>query len=254
MKAIFRLLALAAAPALLASAAAAQSSMPETYARPMQIDAPSGPPIVFNLPTGEGPPRPAAEPAYMPAKTMAPRQDPGPWYIEGGVGGLNDGELAESVFGAHSTGMTGDVLLAFGLGREIISLSDDFKIELGLSINPRVSEGGVEIAAPATFVFDGFPWRDRLPTRLRLGFGPSLATRLTDQEKRLANGDASKFLVMFAPELELGLPTAPEWAGFFRVHNRNGLFGLIDDVDDGATYFVVGLRHRFGLDQFETLQ
>ena len=275
MKRIIGPLASAAAVALCASAATAQLTYPDsrpatgdmTYsdARPapsVDLMNQGGPPIVFKLPSGPAPdaPTPADGDAMSygsaarSADRMAPADLVGPWYVEGFVGGLNGGDYFAATLKPHTTSMTGDVIAGVAAGREIVDLGYGFSIDAGLMVNARVDEGGAEIALPIGFVFDGLPWRDRLPMRLRLSIGPSFTTKISDQERAQDGGDGSKFLLLASPEISVALPSAPEWEAFFRVHHRFGVFGLFNGVDDGSNYFVAGLRHRFGVGELDPLE
>ncbi len=187
-----------------------------------------------------------------PGPTRPGRADPGPWQVEVSYGRLNAGDFTDIIFQTHKTTLETEQLGGIAFGREIVDIGYGFSIEAGAYFGRRFDEGGVEFALPITFVFDGFPWRDRLPMRLRAAIGPSYITKITPTERRKDDDNqGSKVLNMFNPEIEIGLPGAPEWSGFFRLHHRSGIFGLIDGVTGGSTYLVFGLRHRFDVDAFE---
>lgn len=179
------------------------------------------------------------------------RTEPGPWYVEGAYGLLNPDNFTDIVFQTYKTEMTGNQLVGLGVGREIFDLGAGFTVEAGLTFNHRLDEGGVEIATPVALVFDGLPWRDKLPMRLRLAVGPSFTSEISDIERRKDNDNqGSKLLNLFNPEVEVGWPGAPEWTGFLRLHHRSGIFGLIDGVTGGSTYLTLGLRRRFAVDGY----
>ena len=255
MNALYRLLALAAMPMLIFGGVEAQESHEQQPSpRTGEVINPTGPPLIFRLPSGVAPQRPAPEAMAMPARLGAPAGPVGPWYVEAMFGGLKSDDFFDATLRAHSTSMTGDKLIGAAIGREIYNFGYGFSAEVGLTFNHRIDEGGVEIALPIALVFDGFPWRDRLPMRLRVGFGPSFTTKVSDRERSEdKDGKGSKLLSMFNPEVEFGLPNAPEWSGFFRVHHRSGIFGTISGIDDGSTYFMIGLRHRFAIGDVDPL-
>lgn len=195
---------------------------------------------------GASAPTPAPPPSFNPEAAAA---SPGPWYAEAMYGALNPDNFTTIMFAPYKTEMTGNDIVGFGAGREIFDLGAGFSVELGLQFYQRIDEGGSDIGMPITMVFDGFPWRDRLPMRLRLAVGPSYTTSISDNERRKDDdNEGSKLLNMFNPEIEVGWPGAPEWAGFFRLHHRSGIFGLINGVTGGSTYLTVGLRHRFAVE------
>jgi len=174
------------------------------------------------------------------------RPDPGPWQAEASVGFLNPGNFTDIVLRPHETSQGDEKLAGIAVGRKLFDLGYDFSFELGGYAGHRIDEGGLEFAVPMTVVFDGLPWRDRLPLRLRLTVGPSFTTKISETEKdKDDDNQGSKLLNMFNPEIEVGVPGAPEWNGFFRLHHRSGIFGLVDGVTGGSTYLTVGVRHRF---------
>ncbi len=252
------ILTTAASFALLLVTTAASAQAPDTP-KPVLVERPSGPRITFNLPAPNATSWPTAE-----TKSDRARKEPqdarvrpsvGPWYVEGAYGALNPGNFTDIMFQPHKTNMTSNQIVGMGVGREVWTIGDGFSIEAGLLLNHRIDEGGVEIALPVTFVFDDFPWRDRLPMRLRLAIGPSFSSEISPTEKRKDDDNqGSKFLNMFNPEIEIGWPGAPDWTAFFRLHHRSGIFGLIDGVTGGSTYLTAGIRHRFALPSLDPLE
>lgn len=183
-------------------------------------------------------------------KAEAPRPSrPGPWYAEASFGYLNPDDFTTIMFQPYKTEMEDESHAIVGLGREIYDFGYGFTAELGFIFGHRIDEGGVEFGLPLAVTFDRFPWRETVPTRLRLAVGPSFVTKITPTERRKAdNGEGSRLLNMFNPEIEVGVPGAPEWNGFLRLHHRSGIFGLINGVSGGSTYVMAGVRHRFSLD------
>lgn len=177
--------------------------------------------------------------------------EPGPWHVEASYGLLNPDNFTDIMFRTYRTEMSDEQTFGFGVSRKVIDLGSGFSIEAGVAVNQRIDEGGTEFALPVAFVFDGLPWRDKLPMRLRLGIGPSFTTKVTANERRKDDdNEGSKLLNMFDPEVEVGFPGAPEWAGFVRLHHRSGIFGLINGVTGGSTYVTFGLRHRFEVEGY----
>lgn len=190
-------------------------------------------------------------PAFAEERAPTAAAEPSPWYIEGSAGLLNPGNFTEIVYRTHRTTMTDQAIAGVGVGREVLEIGSGFSLDVGLQLNQRIDEGGTEFAMPITFVFDGFPWRDRLPTRFRLAIGPSYVTKISDTERRKdSNNKGSRALNMFNPEIELGLPTDPSWSAFFRLHHRSGIFKLINGVTGGSTYLTFGVRRRFAIEGY----
>lgn len=179
--------------------------------------------------------------------TYTPGREAKPWRADIWYGALNPGNFTDLMIDPASTKMTSDQIIGFTFGREIFDHGYGFTFDLGVMGAHRVDEGGFEIGMPMTVTFNGFPWRERLPTRLAVSVGPSFVTRITPTEKRKdQNNKGSKLLNMFSPEVEVGIPDT-DWSGFFRLHHRSGIFGLIDGVSGGSTYLTFGFRHRFGM-------
>lgn len=173
----------------------------------------------------------------------------GPWYAEAAYGRLNPDNFTDIMFQTYRTKLTGDDIVGVGVGREVWEIGAGFSLEVGLLLNHRIAEGGMEIGMPVAVVFDGFPWRDRLPMRLRLAIGPSYATKISAIEKsKDASDEGSHLLNLFNPEIEIGLPDDPSWTAFFRLHHRSGVFKLINGVTGGSTYMMIGVRKRFDLE------
>lgn len=170
-----------------------------------------------------------------------------PWHADIWYGALNPGDFTGIMTDPAITTMEDEQIIGFTFGRKIFDLGYGFNFGLGVLGAHRIDEGGVEIGMPMTVTFDGFPWRDRLPTKLAVAVGPSFITEITPTEKRKDDDNqGSKLLNMFSPEIEIGVPET-DWSGFFRLHHRSGIFGLVDGVSGGSTYMTFGIRHRFGL-------
>ena len=170
-----------------------------------------------------------------------------PWHADIWYGALNSGDFTESIIDPASTSIEDEQIVGFTVGQKLFDLGYGFSFGLGVLGAHRIDEGGFELGMPMTVTFDGFPWRERLPTKLAIAVGPSFISKITPTEKRKAdNNQGSKVLNMFSPEVEVGVPDT-DWSGFFRLHHRSGIFGLIDGVSGGSTYFTFGVRHRFGL-------
>lgn len=170
-----------------------------------------------------------------------------PWRADIWYGALNPGDFTGIFVDPADTKMESEQIIGFTAGRKLFDLGYGFSFDLGVLGAHRVDEGGFELGMPMTVTFDGFGWRDRLPTKLAVSVGPSFISRITPTEKRKDNNNqGSKLLNMFSPEIEVGIPDT-DWSGFFRMHHRSGIFGLIDGVSGGSTYLTVGVRHRFGL-------
>ena len=236
-------LALMAAPALAqqsGSLSQARTVEPTWHATPTHIA--KAPPLTYRSPAST----PTAQIAQAPVRfNTAPMEKP--WHADIWYGALNPGDFTESIIDPASTTIEDEQIVGFTVGRKLFDLGYGFSFGLGVLGAHRIDEGGFELDMPMTVTFDGFPWRERLPTKLAISVGPSFISEITPTEKRKDDDNqGSKFLNMFSPEIEFGVPDT-DWSGFFRLHHRSGIFGLIDGVSGGSTYFTFGVRHRFGL-------
>ena len=172
----------------------------------------------------------------------------GPWQVEAWGGFLNPDDFTSIMFTPWNTEIRSEGIFGIGAGREVYDFGYGFSLDLGLLAAHRPDEGGYEVGLPATFNYD-LPWRETLPMRLRVAIGPSYITTITPTERRKDDDNqGSKLLNMFSPEVEVGLPGAPEFNAFVRLHHRSGIFGLIDGVTGGSTYVTGGVRYRFGIE------
>jgi outer membrane protein len=105
--------------------------------------------------------------------------------------------------------------------------------------------------------FYGFPWRERLRTRLGLGSGIAYASRIPFSEARdqaLRVRDTSKFLLYLDPSVDLNLgdllrsrSLRDTYVGFGGSH-RSGMFGwsrLFNNVNGGSNYLFAYVETSF---------
>ena len=219
-----------------------QTPTPEPVSNAKTTLIAEAPPLTYRAPT----PVPTTQVAQAPVRFNAGPAEK-PWHADIWLGALNPGDFTESIIDPASTTIEDKKIVGFTVGRKLFNLGHGFSFGLGLLGAHRIDEGGVEIGMPMNVTFDGFPWREQLSTKLAISVGPSFISEITPTEKRKDNDNkGSKLLNMFSPEIEFGVPDT-DWSGFFRLHHRSGIFGLIDCVSGGSTYFTFGIRHRFGL-------
>lgn len=101
-----------------------------------------------------------------------------------------------------------------------------------------------------------FPWNDTITTTFAVSTGLNYVTGISDYElARSGNGEGSRLLHYFSPEITFASPDHPDREIVFRMHHRSGIkgndgngtpgFALFNYADTGATYASVGLRLRF---------
>ena len=85
-----------------------------------------------------------------------------------------------------------------------------------------------------------------LVTTVAISTGLNYATGISEMEQeRASDGEGSRLMHFFSPEITFALPRRPEVELLFRFHHRSGVFGLVSDAWGGAQYGTVGLRVRF---------
>lgn len=109
--------------------------------------------------------------------------------------------------------------------------------------------GITEVALYANLRWSRFPWSDRLPTTIALGWGLSYTSDITANEAEDAeNTDPDKgpqrWLNYLAVEYGFWLPQHPRWQFFYRLHHRSGASGLFASHEVGSNVMGLGVRYR----------
>ncbi len=140
-----------------------------------------------------------------------------------------------------------DHLIAGTVSRRIASLWDRVDIEPEVGIGQRFGKQHETEVWGAFFVrYRGFPWDPWVPTSLAVSTGFNYASGVSDIESaRARDGEGSRLMHYFSPEITVGLPGMRDREILFRFHHRSGVFGLVSDAWGGAQYGTVGLRWRF---------
>lgn len=122
-----------------------------------------------------------------------------------------------------------------------------FRLEPEIGIGQRFGQqSATEVWGALFFRYRGFPWDDTLTTTIAFSTGLNWASEVTAIEReRAKDGEGSRLMHYFSPEITLALPQAPNAELMFRFHHRSGVFGLVSDAFGGAQYGTIGLRLRF---------
>ncbi len=108
-----------------------------------------------------------------------------------------------------------------------------------------------EINAALVLKWTEFPWNKYVNTYISFGEGVSYATEQppceTDYHAMNHGFDynASQTLNYLMLDIGFSLPKFPDYAVFYRIHHRSGIYGLIKDVQGGSNFVGFGLRRRF---------
>ncbi|MEZ0000913.1 hypothetical protein ABIA18_002710 [Sinorhizobium fredii] len=188
------------------------------------------------------------------------------WFDWYGITGPCDGDCAFMIFGGKfvetpmdevffqgnlspSEWNFGDSgLLGIAASRRVASLLDNkFQIEAELGLAKRFGAmDEYETWAAAYLRYVSFPWNDYLYTTVAVSTGINYASGIADFEKEKSdNGDGSRLLHYFAPEITFAAPEDKSKELVIRFHHRSGIFGLVNDTGGGVQYLTVGLRFRF---------
>jgi hypothetical protein len=139
-----------------------------------------------------------------------------------------------------------DHFLGVAVSREV-GRAWRLRIEPELGVGQRFGRQSATELWGAVFVrYRGFPWDDVLTTTVAVSTGLNYASEITAVEQdRARDGEGSRLMHFFSPEVTFALPTRPDVELMFRMHHRSGVFGLVSDAWGGAQYGTVGLRVRF---------
>jgi hypothetical protein len=103
-----------------------------------------------------------------------------------------------------------------------------------------------EIWAALYFRWKWFPWNDYINTSIAVSTGVNYASGIATYEiAQSGNGQGSRLLHFFSPEVTFALPSKPDWQFLIRVHHRSGgdkYWGytpMFKNVEGGAQYLVM---------------
>lgn len=108
-----------------------------------------------------------------------------------------------------------------------------------------------EFNAALVLKWTKFPWDKHINTCIGFGEGISYATEVpaSEQSYHHLNHDldypTSKTLNYLMLDIGFSLPKFPDYALFYRIHHRSGVYGLINDVKGGSNFVGFGVRRRF---------
>ena len=166
-------------------------------------------------------------------------------YVESGMGEV----LVTSPSPPLSWDYTpGDHLVATSLSRRAGTFfSGHLTLEPEVGIGRRFGrQAATEVWGALFFRYHGFPWDGRLLTTAAVSTGLNWADTVTpEEEERARDGEGSRLMHFFAPEITFALPSRPNAQLLFRFHHRSGVFGLVSDAWGGAQYATVGVRILF---------
>jgi len=140
-----------------------------------------------------------------------------------------------------------DRLIAIALSRRAGELGRHFSLESEIGLGQRLGrQSATEVWGALFLRYRGFPWDGVLRTSAAVSTGLNWASSVTDvEEERARDGEGSRVMHFFAPEITFALPARPGVELLLRFHHRSGVFGLVSDAWGGAQYATLGLRVRF---------
>jgi hypothetical protein len=103
-----------------------------------------------------------------------------------------------------------------------------------------------EIGITPVVRWDGFPWKEKLPTYLRLApLGISYTTSVSPLE-RSPTGDGSRTLNLLFIEIGFSIPALSSEDIFVRLHHRCTIYDLLNDYGaNGEDFLTLGYRYKF---------
>lgn len=120
----------------------------------------------------------------------------------------------------------------------------DIEAEAGAAYRFGEEEQG-EFWTSLYFRYDGFPWNDWVYTTAAINTGLSILTETSEFERDRSDGQSSRVLHNFSPELTFADPDNKNIELVLRLHHRSGIFGTIDGTWSGSTFVDTGIRVRF---------
>jgi hypothetical protein len=90
-----------------------------------------------------------------------------------------------------------------------------------------------------------FPWSDYVRTSIGVGVGPSISGNVRIGPDGLANSNGVSIVNYFSPELEIGLPSQPNFNLVVRYHHRSSVWNVIPNDTDDPNFWTVGMRINF---------
>lgn len=107
-----------------------------------------------------------------------------------------------------------------------------------------------ELALYANLRWSDFPWNDRLPTTIAVGWGASYTSDITANEAEDAveappDEGPQRWLNYLVVEYGFSLPHDPRWQFFYRLHHRSGASGLFASHEVGSNVMGLGVRYSF---------
>jgi hypothetical protein len=143
---------------------------------------------------------------------------------------------------------SGDRLVAAAVSRRVARFwSGRLSLEPEVGAGRRFGrQGATELWGALFLRYHGFPWDRTLLTTAAISTGLNWADTVTEVERERADdGEGSRWMHFFAPEITFALPDRPGTELLLRFHHRSGVFGLVSDARGGAQYATIGLRLRF---------
>lgn len=123
----------------------------------------------------------------------------------------------------------------------IVQLSGNFVVRTGNN-QPTIYEFDPYL----TFRWANWPWDDKLPTSVAIGWGVSYTTNVPAIERRGSNDDNLGHLLHYLMfEATFARPSHPEWQLVLRVHHRSGVFGAFQVSNSGSNDVGLGIRYLF---------
>lgn len=174
----------------------------------------------------------------------------GDWFVTAYAGMFSPRTYGEIL--RKSWDLRDEYLAAVSLGREMVRADSIFGMDVDLGVEWEGvlaahwgdSRGYREAAGSLNLRWHRFPWGEYLPTSIGTGFGLSYATPIPMQEGTRP-GKRNNLLVYLMYDITFGLPQAPSWAVFFRVHHRSGAFGTFGGLHGASNYPTMGIRYTF---------
>jgi outer membrane protein len=154
-------------------------------------------------------------------------------------------------------------IFGFSLGKTLLENLNGWPLDFVGYVNVILhhdrpfQKNGLELDVFLKAFYRGFPWSDRVLTRLGFGWGLSWSDpvpQAENSEQASRNRRTSRLLNYIEPSIDISLGdvfSKPDWKQTFlglSITHRSGMFGnsqMLGRVDGGSNYLTVYAEHPF---------
>lgn len=182
------------------------------------------------------------------AHAEPPVPEPRPYAVTVYGGQVYSSNFTSTFYEPHNIEFEDIGLVAVAFSSRLLKFDWGLSFEAEGNVAKRFGDEDYwEFNAALVARWSNFPWNDFVYTTIGIPFfGPSYSTEISEVQRDKNDGDGSKWLNFFAPEITFAPPDNPNVALVVRFHHNSGVFGLYDGVSGGSAAVTAGIRFHFG--------